>query len=70
MLVKRRLNQYEIAPFGILEFGIACKKFGIQFQLRIVNGFMILCLNKLQLSLFQEEGGLSIECNFILYVKN
>ena len=39
------------------------RKFGVQFQLRIVDDFMMICLDKLLLFWPPKEGGLDIEYN-------
>ena len=41
----------------------------MQFQLRIVNGFMKVCLNKLLLFWPPKEGGLDIEYNLFCVCK-
>ena len=44
-------------------------KFGVQFQLRIVDGFMIVYLNELLLFWPPKEGGLKIEYNLFFVYK-
>ena len=44
-------------------------KFGVQFQLRIVDGFMIVCLENLLLFWPPKEGGLNIEYNLFCVCK-
>ena len=45
------------------------RKFGVQFQLRIVDGFMIVCLDELLLFWPPKEGGLDIEYSLFCVCK-
>ena len=45
------------------------KKFGVQFQLRIVNDFLIICLDELLLFWPPKEDGLDIEYNLFCVCK-
>ena len=45
------------------------RKFGVQFQLRIVNGFMIVCLDELLLFWPAKEDGFDIEYNLFCVYK-
>ena len=45
------------------------RKFGVKFQLRIVDGFMKVCLDKLLLFWPPKEGGFGIEYNLFCVCK-